>query len=86
LSSRLPKLTMKRERYKGHVLIAKADKVRSQRIWTARVFIERFIAGGWQDVPIPGIEGQQFDGEVNAQSAALSHGRHYVDRILPQRQ
>jgi hypothetical protein len=76
---------MKRERYKGHVLVAKADKVRSQRIWTARVFIERFIAGGWQDVPIPGIEGQQFDGEVNAQTAALSHGRHYVDRILPQR-
>jgi hypothetical protein len=77
---------MKRERYKGYVLVAKADKVRGQRIWTARVFIERFITGGWQDVPIPGLEGQQFDGEVNAQSAALSHGRHYVDGILPQRQ
>jgi hypothetical protein len=49
---------MKRERYKGHVLVAKADKVRGQRIWTARVFIERFIAGGWQDLPIPGLEGQ----------------------------
>jgi hypothetical protein len=77
-------LAMKRERYKGHVLVAKADKVRGQRIWTARVFIERFIAGGWQDLPIPGLEGQQFDGEVNTQSAALSHGRQYVDGILPQ--
>jgi hypothetical protein len=48
---------MKRERYKGHVLVAKADKVRSQQIWTARVFIERFIAGGWQDVPYRGSRG-----------------------------
>jgi hypothetical protein len=75
---------MKRERYKGYVLVAKADK--GQRIWTARVFIERFITGGWQDVPIPGLEWQQFDGEVDALSVALSHGRHYVDGILPQRQ
>jgi hypothetical protein len=48
---------MKRERYKGYVLVAKADKVRGQRIWTARVFIERFIAGAWQDLPFRGSKG-----------------------------
>jgi hypothetical protein len=76
---------MKRETYKGLVLIAKADKIRDQPIWHARVFMERLNDQEWGQVPIlPGLEAQQFTSEEDALSAALAHGRAYVDRILRQ--
>jgi hypothetical protein len=73
----------KRDNHKGHQLIARADKLRDQPIWHARVSIERLITGGWEEIRIlPGLEGQQFPSEQDALSAALAHGRWYVDGIL----
>jgi hypothetical protein len=75
---------MKRENYKRHVLLARADKVREQPIWRARVAIDRFIDGNWQEVPIRSqLDGMEFTNEEDALTAALEKGRQHVDG-LPQ--
>jgi hypothetical protein len=75
---------MKRENYKRHVLLARADKVREQPIWRARVAIDRFIDGNWQEVPIRSqLDGMEFTNGEDALTAALEKGRQHVDG-LPQ--
>ena len=75
---------MKRENYKRHVLLARADKVREQPIWRARVAIDRFIDGNWQEVRIRSqLDGMEFTNEEDALTAALEKGRQHVDG-LPQ--
>ena len=62
---------MKRENYKRHVLLARADKVREQPIWRARVAIDRFIDGNWQEVRIRSqLDGMEFTNEEDALTAA----------------
>ena len=73
---------MRRERYKGHIVVARMSKVRSQPIWRASVFIDRLVNGEWQEVPIePGVRGREFASEDSALAAALDLGRRYVDRL-----
>jgi hypothetical protein len=64
--------------------VATADKVPDKAIWHARVGIERLIQGSWQVVPIEGgLGAKEFTSVEDALSAALAHGRWYVDGIPP---
>jgi hypothetical protein len=73
-----------RQPYKGYVLVATADKIRDKAIWHARVGIDRLIQGSRQVVPIdPGLGGKEFTSVADALSAALAHGRWYVDGMPP---
>ena len=77
---------MRRERYKGEILVARLHKVRSQPIWRGSVFLDRLVNGKWQEVPIGrGFERQDFASEESANATALDYGRLFVDalRSLP---
>jgi hypothetical protein len=74
---------MRQEPYRELVLTAKAEEIGDHLSWRARVFIERTNHRGWGQVPpLPGLDGQWFASKEDALSAALAHGRHYVDGIL----
>jgi hypothetical protein len=71
---------MRRERYKGQIIVARLYKVRNQPIWRGSVFIDRLVNGKWREIPIrPGLEGQDFASEKSALATALDCGRSYVD-------
>jgi hypothetical protein len=73
---------MRRERYKGQIVVARLHKVRSQPIWRGSVFLERLVKGKWQELPIaPELEGQDFASEESALATALDCGRSYVDAL-----
>jgi hypothetical protein len=73
---------MRRERYKGHIVVARLLKVRTLPIWHASVFLDRLVNGTWLEIPVePGLAGQEFSTEDSALAAALGHGRRYVDRL-----
>jgi hypothetical protein len=73
---------MRRERYKGHILVARLHKVRNERIWRVSALLDLLANGQWQEVPIErGLEGQDFANRDSALAAALEFGRSYVDAI-----
>jgi hypothetical protein len=73
---------MKRERYKGQIVVARLLKVRALPIWHASVSLDRLVNGTWLEIPIePGLAGLEFASEDIALSAALSHARGYVDSL-----
>ena len=60
-----------------------ADKISEEPVWHGRIFIERLNDREWGQVQIlPGLLNQQFTSAQDALSAALAHGREYVDSIL----
>jgi hypothetical protein len=71
---------MKRERYRGQIVVVRQHKIRYQPIWRGSVFLERLVKGKWQEVPIaPELEGRDFTSEESALATALDRGRSYVD-------
>jgi hypothetical protein len=71
---------MRRERYRGQIVVARLHKVRSQSIWRGSVFLDRLVNGNWQEIPIaPELGGQDFASEESALATALDFGRSYVD-------
>ena len=71
---------MRRERYKGQIVVARLYKVRTQPIWHASVFLDRLVKGNWEEIPIaPELKGQVFASEESALATALDYGRSYVD-------
>ena len=71
---------MRRERYKGQIIVARMQKVRTQPIWHASVFLDRLVKGNWQEIRIAReLEGQDFASEESALATALNYGRSYVD-------
>jgi hypothetical protein len=73
---------MRRERYKGHILVARSRKVRNEHIWRVSTLVDLLTNGQWQEVPIePGLDGQDFANRGSALAAALEFGRTYVDAI-----
>ena len=72
---------MRRERYKGQIVVARMHKVRARPIWHASVFLDRLVKGNWQEIPIiaPELKGQGFASEESALATALDYGRSYVD-------
>jgi hypothetical protein len=62
---------MKRERYKGQIVVARLLKVRALPIWHASVCLDRLVNGTWLEIPIePGLAGLEFASEDIALSAA----------------
>jgi hypothetical protein len=73
---------MRRERYKDQIVVARLQKVRTQPIWYAAVFLDRLVNGNWQEIPIkPGLDGEEFASEDSAFAAAFDVGRKYVDGL-----
>jgi hypothetical protein len=73
---------MRRERYKGHILVARLHKVRNEPIWRVSALLDLLANGQWQEVPIErGLEGQEFANKNSALATALEFGRSYVDAI-----
>ncbi len=73
---------MRRERYKGQIVVARLLKVRALPIWHASVFLDRLVNGAWKEIPIePGLAGQEFASEEIALATALGHGRWYIDSL-----
>jgi hypothetical protein len=73
---------MRRERYKGQIVVARLLKVRSRPVWHASVSLDRLVNGTWQEIPIePGLSGQEFASEESALAAALGLGRRWVDSL-----
>ena len=71
---------MRRQRYKGQIIVARMQKVRTQPIWHASVFLDRLVKGNWQEIRIaPELERQDFASEESALATALNYGRSYVD-------
>jgi hypothetical protein len=73
---------MRRERYKGHILVARLHKVRNEHIWRVSALLDLLANGQWQEIPIEwGLERQNFANRDSALAAALEFGRSYVDAI-----
>ena len=71
---------MRRERYKGQIIVARMQKVRTQPIWHASVFLDRLVKGNWQEIRIaPELARRDFASEESALATALNYGRSYVD-------
>lgn len=73
---------MRRERYKGHIVVARLLKVRSRPVWHASVSLDQLVNGTWQETPVQaGLAGQEFASEDSALAAALSFGHWYIDSL-----
>jgi hypothetical protein len=71
---------MRRQRYKGHIVVARLLQVRFRPVWHASVSLDQLVDGVWQEIPIqPGLAGQEFASEDSALAAALNLGHAHVD-------
>src|ERR1700742_1478372 len=78
---------MRRERYKGHIVVARLLKGRPLPIWHASVFLDRLVNGTWLEIPVePGLAGQEFSSEDTALAAAFGPGRRYIASLQQARQ
>ena len=73
---------MRRERYRGQIIVARQYKIRYQPIWRSSVSLERLVKGNWRELPIaPELRERDFTSEEGALATALACGRSYVDAL-----